>query len=266
MALIYEKPEARNPLNLFRLDGRTALVTGGARGLGAVMAEALSFAGANVALTSRTIRDAQDNASAISDTTGGNTLGLEMEATDAKSVTSTVPAVVKRFGGLDILVNNAGINLRGAIGDLQQDDFEQSLAVNVTGPWLLCRVAAESLRNSGHGRVINVASTLGLVAAADRTPYTASKGAIIQLTRALAVEWAPWNVTVNAIAPGPFLTEMNLQFQHSEHTARVINQEVALQRWGELHEIAGATLYLASDASSYVTGSVLTVDGGWTAH
>ena len=241
-------------------------MTGGSRGLGAVMAEALSFAGARVAVTSRSLDDAQARAAEISAATAGLTLGVEMEATDEASVEAAVAAVVERFGSLDILVNNAGILVRGAIGDLERAEFDESLAVNVTGPWLVCRAAAQPLWDSGRGRVINVSSTFGLVAAADRTAYTSSKGAIVQLTRALAMEWAPRGVNVNAIAPGPFLTEMNLAHQHSEHSVRVIGQEVALRRWGEMHEIAGAAIYLASDASSYVTGSVLTVDGGWTAH
>ena len=241
-------------------------MTGGSRGLGAVMAEALSFAGARVAVTSRNLDDARAKASKIASATAGTTLGVAMEATDETSIEAAVAAVVERFGGLDILVNNAGILVRGAIGDLGRAEFEESLAVNVTGPWLACRAAAQPLWDSGRGRVINVSSTFGLVAAADRTAYTSSKGAIVQLTRALAMEWAPRGVNVNAIAPGPFLTEMNLAHEHSEHSVRVIGQEVALRRWGEMHEIAGAAIYLASDASSYVTGSVLTVDGGWTAH
>ena len=242
------------------------MVTGGSRGLGAVMAEALSYAGASVAVTSRSLSDAEAKASEISSATGGEALGVEMEATDTESVGAAVSGAVERFGGLDILVNNAGILVRGAIGDLKRAEFEESLTVNVTGPWLVCRAAAPHLWESGCGRVINVSSTFGLVAAPDRTAYTSSKGAVVQLTKALAMEWAPHGVNVNAIAPGPFLTEMNVAHQHSEHSVRVIGQEVALRRWGELHEIAGAAIYLASDASSYVTGSVLTVDGGWTAH
>ena len=241
-------------------------MTGGSRGLGAVMAEALSYAGARVAVSSRSLADAQARADKIASTTGAETMGVEMEATDADAVDTAVAGVVERFGGLDILINNAGILVRGAIGDIERGQFEESLAVNVTGPWLACRAAGPHLWESGHGRVINVSSTFGLVAAPDRTAYTSSKGAIVQLTRALAMEWAPHGVNVNTIAPGPFLTEMNLAHQHSEHSVRVIGQEVALRRWGELPEIAGAAIYLASDASSYVTGSVLTVDGGWTAH
>ncbi len=137
-------------------------------------------------------------------------------------VERTVAEVVAELGGLDILVNNAGINVRGAIDELTRADFDRSLAVNLTGPWMLCRAAVPHLRRSGRGRVINVASTFGLVAAPDRTAYTTSKGALVQLTRALALEWADIGVNVNAIAPGPFLTEMNIPHRNSAHAVRVI--------------------------------------------
>ncbi len=241
-------------------------MTGGSRGLGAAIGEALSWAGADVVLTGRTPDMLEARATAIADLTGGTVVGLLGDVSDPDQVEHVVAQVIDRWGRIDILVNNAGINVRGAIAEIEPKDFDYSLAVNVTGPWLMCRAVEPTMRRAGRGRVVNMASTFGVVGAANRSAYASSKGALVNMTRALALEWAAIGVTVNAIAPGPFLTDMNIPFRDTDHAKRVIANEVAMQRWGEIHEIAGAALYLASDASSYVTGTVLMVDGGWTAH
>ena len=241
-------------------------MTGGSRGLGAAIGEALSWAGATVALISRTAEAIEERAKAIAELTDQEVVGLIGDVSDPDQVSKLVAEVVDRFDRIDILVNNAGINVRGPIGEIEPGEFDHSLAVNVVGPWLMCRAVEPTFRKVNRGRVVNIASTFGVVGAANRTAYASSKGALINLTRALAMEWAPIGVTVNTIAPGPFLTDMNIPLKDSDHAKRVIASEIALQRWGEIHEIQGAALFLASDASSYVTGSVLTVDGGWTAH
>jgi NAD(P)-dependent dehydrogenase (short-subunit alcohol dehydrogenase family) len=255
------------PVNqLFDLSGRVAIVTGGSRGLGEAIATGLAEAGARVAITSTNEADIIERASQIADRTGQQILGIAGDIADEADCERVVAEVELGFGRLDILVNNAGINLRGAIHELSVADFEHSLAVNVTGTWLMCRSAYRLLSQAPAGRVINLGSTFGTIAAPSRTAYTSAKGAVHQLTRALAMEWADVPINVNALAPGPFLTDMNLADQHSEHAVRVINQEVALKRWAEISEIVGPVLFLASDASSYVTGSILAVDGGWTTH
>jgi NAD(P)-dependent dehydrogenase (short-subunit alcohol dehydrogenase family) len=174
-------------------------------------------------------------------------------------------AAMVTFGKIDILVNSAGINIRGAIDELTLADFNHVMDVNVNGTGLASRAVTPFMKAAGSGRIINLGSTLGLVGLANRTPYTASKGAVVQMTRALALELAPVNILVNVICPGPFLTEMNVPIADTEETKTRILGATALKRWGQLREIQGAAIFLASDASSFMVGSVLTVDGGWTA-
>jgi len=169
------------------------------------------------------------------------------------------------FGSIDILINSAGTNIRGPIDELSYEDFTKVMDVNVTGTWLANRAVTPYMKEKNKGAIINLASALGLVGFSNRTPYASSKGAVVQMTRALAIELAPWNINVNAICPGPFLTEMNLPIAGTEEGEKFIVGATALGRWGELKEIQGAAIFLASDAATYLVGSMLTVDGGWTA-
>jgi gluconate 5-dehydrogenase len=174
-------------------------------------------------------------------------------------------AAIDAFGNIDILINSAGINIRGPIDELTPEDFNKVMEVNVNGTWLCCRAVTPFMKKNKSGNIINLASTLGLVGLSNRTPYTASKGAVVQMTRALALELAPFNIKVNAICPGPFLTEMNIPIADTEEGEKFVVGATALGRWAELKEIQGAAIFLASDAASYMIGSMLTVDGGWTA-
>jgi NAD(P)-dependent dehydrogenase (short-subunit alcohol dehydrogenase family) len=243
-------------------DGRVAIVTGGSKGLGREIATALAGAGATVVIASRDAGRCDD----VADEIGDGAVGCACDVTDEESVEGLVDATVELFGRVDVLVNSAGIAVRGAADEVTVDDFERSLSVNVTGTWLACRAAARPMRAAGYGRIVNLASALGLVGAADRSAYAASKGAVVQLTRALAVEWAGTGVTVNALAPGPFMTPMNEGSRNSPRVQAILDHEVLLHRWGRVDEIRGAALFLASEGSSYTTGCVLPVDGGWVAH
>lgn len=252
-------------IKLFDLTGRAAIVTGGSKGLGQAIAAGLASAGADVLLTSRHRDEAEQAAREIAEQFGQRALALEADVTSPDDAERTAQRCLDEFGKIDILVNNAGVNIRGPIDELTYEQFQEVERVNVDGVWLNAKAAVPHMKRAGYGRIVNLASTLGVVGLADRTPYASSKGAVVQLTRTLALELAPFGVTCNAICPGPFLTPMNIPIAEQEQTKKFIVGAVALERWGRLEEIQGAAILLASDASSYMTGSLVTVDGGWTA-
>lgn len=253
-------------IQMFDLSTRVALITGGSKGLGEVIAAGLASAGADVALLSRNLAEAQIAAERLHAEYHVRTFGVEADVSDEGQIVAAVDQVVSRLGKVDILVNSAGINIRGPICELTYDQFQRVQKTNVDGSWLFARAVLPSMRAQRWGRIINMSSALGLVGLAERTPYATSKGAIVQLTRTLAMELAPEGINVNAICPGPFLTEMNEGIKDNEQTKKDLIGAVALKRWASLEEIQGAAIYLASPASSFVTGSLLAVDGGWTAH
>jgi NAD(P)-dependent dehydrogenase (short-subunit alcohol dehydrogenase family) len=252
-------------LDRFRMHDRVALITGGNRGLGKAMAEALAEAGANVVVTSRSAEEAAAVAGQLTSQYGQVCRGYACDVTEPADITALVANVIAEFGKIDALINNAGINIRGSIEALSLDEFRQVQDTNVTGMWLLCREVAPHMKARRYGRVINVGSMLSVVAMPDRTPYATSKGAVLQFTRALALEWAPWNITVNAMLPGPFGTEMNRPLLEDPEKYQAFVSQIPLGRWGELEEIGSLALFLASDASSFVTGAGIRIDGGWTA-
>lgn len=249
----------------FDLSGKAAIVTGGSKGLGFAMAAGLASAGANLLLVNRNAAEGESAARQLSQDYNIKAISFTADITDQAQTEAMATMAMTVFGKIDILINSAGINIRGPIDEVTQADFNKVMTVNVNGTWLCCRAVTPYMKKNGSGSIINLASTLGLVGLANRTPYTASKGAIVQMTRALALELAPFNIKVNAICPGPFLTEMNLPIADTEEGKKFVVGATALGRWAEMREIQGAAIFLASDAASYMVGSMLTVDGGWTA-
>jgi len=206
----------------FDLSGKSAIVTGGSKGLGEAISAGLASAGARVLLTSRHGEEAERVAKRIAEDFGVECIGMRSDVTCPEDVEAMVDRAATDFGGVQILVNNAGLNIRGPIDQLSYEQFRQVQQTNVDGLWLCCRAVVPGMKRAGSGRIINLASTLGVVGLQDRTPYGSSKGAVVQMTRVLALELAPWNILCNAICPGPFLTPMNEPIADTEEAKKFV--------------------------------------------
>jgi len=250
---------ALNILDTFRLDGKVALVTGAASGLGAAIAIALAQAGAAVACHGNR-RAATETAEAI----GASASAFRADLGSTTGAEDLFEQVLATHGKVDILVNNAGTIHRDAAVDTTLDSWQQVLQVNLTSVFQLSQLTARDIiRRNATGKIINIASLLSFQGGIRVPAYAASKGGVAQLTKALANEWAPKGIQVNAIAPGYFATTNTEALQADETRNRQILERIPAGRWGQPSDLAGAALFLAAPASDYVTGTVLTVDGGW---
>ncbi|HUP84050.1 MAG TPA: glucose 1-dehydrogenase [Acidimicrobiales bacterium] len=251
-----------DPFPSFRLDGRVVIVTGASSGLGDRFARVLHAAGATVVVAARRA----ERLEALAAELPGTTVVTADVGVDA-DCERLVAYALERHGRLDVLVNNAGIGLSAPAESEDLEVFRRHLAVNVTGAYLLSQLSGRHMLAHGGGVIVNIASVLGLVSAGQIpfTSYGTSKGALVQLTRELAGQWARRGVRVNALAPGWFASEMTTEMFEDESSATWIRRKAPMGRAGEPHELDGALLFLASDASSYMTGQIVAVDGGWTA-
>ncbi len=249
----------------FSLEGKTALVTGAARGLGRAIALALAEAGADVALGLRDVtKDA--GVGAEIEAHGRKALPLQMEMGSLEQIRQAIAAVPAQWGKLDILVNNTGIAPTNLALDVREEDFDRTLNINLKGTFFACQAAGEVMKEGGGGRIINMSSQAGFVALPTESVYCMTKAGIAHLTKCLAVEWGPYNINVNAVAP-TFIHTPGTQpaLSSPDFYAETVKNIAALHRIGEPTEVAGAVVFLASPAASLITGHTLLIDGGWTA-
>ena len=249
--------------NPFDLTGRVALVTGAARGLGLAMARGLARAGATVVLNGRE-RGALETAARSIAGEGGKVDIAVFNVADADAIRSGVAAVEAKHGAVDILVNNAGIQRRGAAAEFRKEDWDAIVATNLTGPFLMAQAVIPGMRARRRGSIVNVTSLTAELGRPNIVPYAASKGGARQITRGLAVELAPDGIRVNAVSPGYFTTEMNRALLDNADFVAWVHLRTPMKRWGDPDEVAGAVVFLASDASAFITGQTISIDGGFS--
>lgn len=244
--------------------GRVAVITGASRGLGKAMALALAAAGAKVALVARD-KDKLDEVSAEARKLGAEAEPFTVDVTDEVQIRKLEHDVTERFGAVHILINNAGINIRKKVEDFTLDEWNRVLATNLTSAFLLCRAFIPHMKGHGYGRILNLTSIMSHVSLAERGAYSASKAGLLGFTKTLALELAPEKITVVAISPGPFATEMNLPLLNNPEVNRQFVSKIPVGDWGKVEDIGKLAVFLCSGGTAFLTGTDILIDGGWCA-
>ncbi|WP_153723004.1 2-dehydro-3-deoxy-D-gluconate 5-dehydrogenase KduD [Sporosarcina cascadiensis] len=248
-------------MNLFSLEGKVAIVTGGNRGLGGAMAYGLAQAGADIAIIQRSSGE-PETVSRIRKL-GRKCESYSFDLTNTSKIPQLLQEIKKEFGGIDILINNAGVQRRSPSIDFTEEDWDIVMQVNTKSVFFLCQAVGKEMLSNGKGKIINIASLLSFQGGFTVPAYAASKGAVAQFTKSLSNEWASKGVNVNGVAPGYMETEMNTALITDETRNREILKRIPAGRWGQPEDLVGVAVFLSSNASDYINGEIITVDGGW---
>ena len=250
-------------VELFDLSEKVAIVTGASRGLGQYFARALAKSGADLVITSRDLSSLTEFKQEI-ESLGRKALPVQLDVLSQSDIENMVRMAINEYGKIDILVNNAGLNIRRPSTDVSQEDWDTVLNTNLKGSFFCAQAAAKEMIKRKHGRIINVGSCTCVFGMEGIAPYTASRGAILSMTRSLAAEWGKFGITVNVLAPGWFKTAQNAVLYENKEWVDYITERIPLNRPGQPHDLDGTVIFLASDASEYITGQIILVDGGFT--